>query len=107
MEMRITTIILAGVLLIGCSTDQPTEPTIVIFTESVEQRAYREGYESGKDSFCKQYGLINESEDKIFQYTAEISEKDKERYEQIKMQAYVDGYHAACDSYEPEVKCTR
>lgn len=71
-----------------------------IKVETLEEIASRTGYARGRRNMLAQMGILDEAEDKSVSYTSnlEISEEDREKFKEIYMKAYVDGYHRAGDS---------
>lgn len=68
----------------------------------IEEKIYWSEYQRGRESFYKQMDIILPYDQKrSFDYTkmAKISPEEQAKYEEIKNKAYVDGYHAACDSF--------
>ena len=83
--------------------------------ETLEEIAFRTGYARGRRNMLIQMGVKeeeaeeteeeSEEEDKFVSYTSnlEATEEDREKFKEIYMKAYVDGYHRAGDS----VHCPR
>lgn len=76
--------------------------------ETLEEIAFRTGYATGRRNMLIQMGVeeVEEGEkDKFVSYTSnlETTEEDQERFKEIYMKAYVDGYHRAGDT----INCPR
>ena len=69
--------------------------------ETLEEIAFRTGYATGRRNMLIQMGVeeVEEEgeEEKFVSYTSnlETTEEDQERFKEIYMKAYVDGYHRA------------
>ena len=75
-----------------------TQDEIKIEPELIEDKIYNAGYQSGQRAMFLQMerpDLVN----KIAEYTIslDVPKEEKERLEEIRMKAYVDGYHRAGD----------
>jgi hypothetical protein len=68
--------------------------------ETIEEKIYNIGYSSGQKAMLLQMGRP-ELIDKKAEYTInfEIPEEERERLDQIRSKAYVDGYHKAGDLF--------
>lgn len=77
--------------------------------ESIEHKAYRIGYERGRNAMIHQITSYTEGrkvdypeiEGKVAKYTVnfEVPDEDKEKIEEIMNKAYVEGYHRAADMF--------
>lgn len=68
--------------------------------ETLEEKAYRIGYESGERAMLSQMGKLQKN--KVAKYTIgdlEVAEEDKERFDKIMSKAYVEGYHRTADMF--------
>ncbi len=68
--------------------------------ETLEEKAYRIGYERGERAMLIQMGKFNYVK-KVAKYTTdvEVPEEDKDKFNEIMSKAYVEGYHRAGEMF--------
>jgi hypothetical protein len=86
--------------LVGFEGSEGSEELKEIEIETFEEKIYNIGYSSGQKAMLLQMGRP-ELIDKKAEYTVnfEIPEEERERLDEIRSKAYVDGYHKAGDLF--------